>query len=166
VQRTVLATAFVLVAATATLTWVEVVERLRAPDPVAVRGTPAAIVWSERVFRSEAEFAAWLRRRGINYERWVRSHPDAVMILRSRDRAAAEAVARTGPAGPAKRAQRPATPSQRPADVARSAPFAAVHARVGTRWLAAFGIWVLALLIALGVAVVGPAARGRQTEPS
>ncbi|MGE5689389.1 MAG: hypothetical protein ACM33B_02415 [Pseudomonadota bacterium] len=74
---------------TAAVTWSQVVEHLHAPEPVAVKGTPAAIVWSDRVFRSEAEFAAYLRRRDIPYEQWASAHPAAVKILRSRDRAAA-----------------------------------------------------------------------------
>ena len=115
-QRLAFAAAFVFVLAGAAATWIAVIERLRAPDPVAVRGTPAAIVWSERVFRSEAELAAWLRGRGINYARWVRKHPAAVSILRSRDRTAAEAVSRR-----ARRAERTARPAQRPAAGGRPA---------------------------------------------
>jgi hypothetical protein len=84
----------------ATVSWVQVVTRLRDVNPLETRGTPAAIVWSDRVFRSEAEFARWLRGRGISYERWVRTHPKAVAILRKRDRAASPArpAARTRPA--------------------------------------------------------------------
>ena len=73
----------------ATVSWVQVVTHLRNVIPLETRGTPAAIVWSDRVFRSEAEFARWLRGRGISYERWVKTHPKAVAILRKRDRAAA-----------------------------------------------------------------------------
>jgi hypothetical protein len=83
----------------ATVSWVQVVTRLRNVIPLETRGTPAAIVWSDRVFRSEAEFARWLRGRGISYERWVKTHPQAVAILRKRDRAAA------APARPAARAK-------------------------------------------------------------
>ena len=77
----------------ATVSWVQVVTHLRNVIPLETRGTPAAIVWSDRVFRSEAEFARWLRGRGISYERWVRTHPKAVAILRKRDRAATPARA-------------------------------------------------------------------------
>ncbi len=85
----------------ATVSWVQVVTHLRNVIPLETRGTPAAIVWSDRVFRSEAEFARWLRGRGISYERWVRTHPKAVAILRKRDRAATPAPA----AAPATRAK-------------------------------------------------------------
>ena len=73
----------------AIVSWFQVVTALRGAIPLETRGTPAAIVWSDRVFRSEAEFARWLRGRGISYERWVRTHPQAVAILRKRDRPAA-----------------------------------------------------------------------------
>ena len=83
----------------ATVSWIQVVGALRHAIPLETRGTPAAIVWSDRVFRSEAEFARWLRGRGISYERWVRTHPKAVAILRKRDRAATPAApARTAAA--------------------------------------------------------------------
>jgi hypothetical protein len=140
------ATAFVIVIAAAAVTWIQVVERLRAPDPVAVRGTPTAIVWSERVFRSEAELAAWLRGRGINYRRWVRTHPAAVGILRSRERAATEA--RSSATG-GKRTQKPV---QRPADPVRAAAPADAGPRLGTPVLIAIGLGILALLLALALA--------------
>ena len=158
-RRLAFATAFVVVVAAAAVTWIEVAGRLRAPDPVAVRGTPAAIVWSERVFRSEAELAAWLRGRGINYGRWVRSHPAAVGILRSRDRAATEARSsatggkRVRAAARPARAERTPKPVQRPADPVRSAPSADAGPRLGTPVLIAIGVGMLALVLALAVAV-------------
>jgi hypothetical protein len=87
----VLAAALVALVAAAAVSWAQVVERLRNVTPLETRGTPAAIVWSDRVFRSEAEFAAGLQGRGISYERWARTHPRAVASLRSRDRPAARA---------------------------------------------------------------------------
>ena len=101
----------------ATVSWVQVVTHLRNVIPLETRGTPAAIVWSDRVFRSEAEFARWLRGRGISYERWVRTHPKAVAILRKRDQAATPARA----AAPATSARaRNVQPRRRPK--ARSSP--------------------------------------------
>ena len=94
----------------ATVSWVQVVTHLRNVIPLETRGTPAAIVWSDRVFRSEAEFARWLRGRGISYERWVKTHPKAVAILRKRDRAAVPAARQR-----ARKAQTAAArPSRRP----------------------------------------------------
>lgn len=91
-RRRTFALAVVLVVCAASATWVQVVERLHAPEPVPGRGKPAALVWSDRVFRSEAELAAWLRGRGIPYGRWARAHPAAVKILRSRERPAPRAA--------------------------------------------------------------------------
>lgn len=93
-RTTAVAAVFAATLVAATVSWVQVVTHLRNVIPIETRGTPAAIVWSDRVFRSEAEFARWLRSRGISYERWVRTHPNAVAILRSRDRAAAPTKAR------------------------------------------------------------------------
>ena len=94
-RTTAVAAVFAATLLAATVSWVQVVTHLRNVIPIETRGTPAAIVWSDRVFRSEAEFARWLRSRGISYERWVRTHPNAVAILRSRDRAASPTKART-----------------------------------------------------------------------
>jgi hypothetical protein len=107
---------FVATLVAATVSWVQVVTHLRNVIPLETRGTPAAIVWSDRVFRSEAEFARWLRGRGISYERWVKTHPKAVAILRKRDRAAPAPArpavrrpeAATQVAAPARRADPPA----------------------------------------------------------
>jgi len=88
-RRVVVGGTFVVAVVTAAVTWSQVVAHLHAPDPIEAHGTPAAIVWADRVFRSEAEFAAYMRRRGVRYDRWVRTHPAAVSILRSRERAAA-----------------------------------------------------------------------------
>ena len=88
----VLSAVFVATLVAATVSWAQVVTHLRDVVPLETRGTPAAIVWSDRVFRSEAEFARWLRGRGISYERWVKTHPKAVAILRKRDRAAVPAA--------------------------------------------------------------------------
>jgi hypothetical protein len=65
--------------------WALVVERFREAAPVEAHGAPNAIVWSGRVFATEAALSTWLRARGISYERWVRTHPAAVAILRERD---------------------------------------------------------------------------------
>jgi hypothetical protein len=92
--RVALAVAGVVAVAAAALTWAQVVARLRAPDPVAVHGTPEAVVWSGRVFRSESELAVWLRKRGFAYDEWVRNHPAAVAILREREPSLAEATRR------------------------------------------------------------------------
>ena len=92
-RTTAVAAVFAATVVAATVSWVQVVTHLRNVMPLETRGTPAAIVWSDRVFRSEAEFARWLRGRGISYERWVRTHPKAVAILRKRDRAATPARA-------------------------------------------------------------------------
>lgn len=86
-----LAAAGALTVAAAVLTWAQVLDRFRAPEPIATHGAPEAVVWSGRVFRSEAELATWLRTRGVVYERWVRSHPAAVSLLRGRERPAAAA---------------------------------------------------------------------------
>ena len=66
----------------AVVAWGAVVERFSNAEPLEVRGRPEAIVWHDRVFRSEAQLASFLRGRGISYERWARNHPDAVAILR------------------------------------------------------------------------------------
>ena len=97
VRRVIVGGTFGVAVVTAAVTWSQVVTHLHAPDPIEARGAPAAIVWSDRVFRSEAEFASYLRRRGIRYERWVRTHPAAVRILRTRDRAAAASPAARPP---------------------------------------------------------------------
>jgi len=142
VWRAAFALAFAAVVVAAAVTWLEVFDRLRAADPVPARGTPAAIVWSERVFRSEAELASWLRRRGINYGVWARKHPAAVSILRSRDRAAAAAVKR--------RPERKAAQPQRRSEGSPAAP-SATEQRISTPVLLAIGVAALALLAALGV---------------
>lgn len=81
--------------------WGTVVERFRSAEPLEVRGRPEAIVWDERVFRSEAQLAGFLRGRGISYERWARNHPDAVAILRP----APIVVSSATPRSPAKTAR-------------------------------------------------------------
>ena len=132
----------------AVVSWFQVVTALRGAIPLETRGTPAAIVWSDRVFRSEAEFARWLRGRGISYERWVRTHPQAVAILRKRDRAAAP----TAP--PRKAAVRSPEPAVTPAARATalddgeelSRPWAALAVGVLLATTAAF-------LVALGASI-------------
>ena len=150
-----LALVFAATFVAATVSWVQVVAHLRHVVPLEVRGTPAAIVWSDRVFRSEAEFARWLRGRGISYERWVRTHPKAVAILRKRDRPAAPAA----PAAPARRAaarstQPPATPIVR-----RKHVNAADGQELSRTWTAvavgALLVTTVAFLVALGAAVRG-----------
>lgn len=74
---------FVAVTA-AVVSWARVVDRLRSAEPLEVTGSASAIVWANRVFRSEAELAKWLRRHGVDYEDWVRRHPGAVAVLRSK----------------------------------------------------------------------------------
>jgi hypothetical protein len=130
----------------AIVSWIQVVSALRHVIPLETRGTPAAIVWSDRVFRSEAEFARWLRGRGISYERWVRTHPRAVAILRKRDRAAVAA-----PAVPARTAA--ATSAQR-----SSRPKPAADDEALSGWWAALAVCVLlattlAFLVALGASI-------------
>jgi hypothetical protein len=46
-----------------------------APDPVAAQATD--LVWSDRVFSTRADFAAWLDSRGTSYELWSERHPSA-----------------------------------------------------------------------------------------
>jgi hypothetical protein len=161
--RTTLVTALVIVVAAAAATWIQVIERLHAPDPVAVRGTPASIVWSDRVFSSEAELAAWLRRRGIDYGRWVRSHPAAVAILRPHERAAAVArpsatsgtrvrtVARRARAGRADHPQGTPKPAQHPSGAVRSAPPTDGGSPLVTVLLIAIGAGSLAPLVPLAM---------------
>ena len=93
--RLALAVAGMLAVVAAALTWGQVVVRLRAPEPVETHGTPEAMVWSGRVFRSEAELAVWLHRQGVDYEHWARTHPAAVAILREPAPSLAEASRRT-----------------------------------------------------------------------
>jgi hypothetical protein len=81
-RRVMSATVLALTIVAALVAWGAVVERFRNAEPLAVRGSPEAIVWDDRIFRSEAQLAKFLRGRGISYERWARKHPDAVAILR------------------------------------------------------------------------------------
>ena len=140
----------------AIVSWFQVVTSLRHVLPLETRGTPAAIVWSDRVFRSEAEFARWLRGRGISYERWVRTHPQAVAILRKRDRAAAAAAP---PRRAAARSPRPAA-----APVARRTPADDGEAISG--WWAALAVGALLTttlaFLAVLVASVREARRARR----
>jgi hypothetical protein len=46
-----------------------------APDPVAAQATD--LVWSDRVFSTRADFAAWLDSRGTSYKLWSERHPSA-----------------------------------------------------------------------------------------
>jgi len=78
------AAAITVAVAGGALAWSQVVDRLRHPDPPASTGRPAAVVWSARVFRGEAELAKWLRVRGTTYERWAREHPSAAKLLAAR----------------------------------------------------------------------------------
>ena len=156
---TALALVFAATFVAAAVSWVQVVTHLRHANPLEVRGTPAAIVWSDRVFRSEAEFARWLRGRGISYERWVRTHPKAVAILRKRDRAAAAAApARKAVAGRARPAA--AVPAAR-----RETSVDTDGQAISRTWAAvavgALLVTTLAFLVALVAAVRG-ARRARQ----
>lgn len=141
-RRLVHAAVLAVVVAAATATWLQVVARLREPESIAVRGTPAAIVWADRVFRSEAELASYLRRRGVAYERWIRTHPAAVAILRYRNRPPAA----QGPASRSPRAEAAAASRQAPEDE----PFVTAFAVA----LIAFG-----LVVAGGAVVVAAAGR-------
>jgi hypothetical protein len=119
----------------AALAWGTVVERFQNAQPLEVRGRPEAIVWDERVFRSEAQLARFLRGRGISYERWARNHPDAVAILRPAPIVVAKAT--TNP----KR------------ESARSANRAPLAAAVEPRLSAAALVMPVAALIALALAI-------------
>ena len=150
---------FAVTLVAATVSWVQVVTRLRDVIPLETRGTPAAIVWSDRVFRSEAEFARWLRGRGISYERWVRTHPTAVAILRRRDRAAADAPAREARARNAQTAAA-ATTARAPAGEVGGQ-------ELTSTWTAAVVTVMLAATLACGVALgaaVRSARRSRRRE--
>ncbi len=146
----------------ATVSWVQVVTHLRNVTPLETRGTPAAIVWSERVFRSEAEFARWLRGRGLSYERWVRTHPKAVAILRKRDRAAA---AQPAPRSQPARGSRPARTGAVDTAPREAGDGRKVSLKATVVSLAVLLAATLAIVVALGAAVRsarrsrGPAAR-------
>jgi hypothetical protein len=81
-----------------------------APDPVTAQATD--LVWSDRVFATRADFAAWLNSRGTSYELWSERHPSAARRLEDRPPRplASRSSAQSGAAGssPAPRA-RPAT---------------------------------------------------------
>lgn len=46
-----------------------------APNRVSAQATD--LVWSDRVFSTRTDFAAWLSARGSSYERWSAHHPSA-----------------------------------------------------------------------------------------
>jgi hypothetical protein len=55
-----------------------------APDPVAAQATD--LVWSDRVFSTRADFAAWLDSRGTSYELWSERHPSAARRFENHSR--------------------------------------------------------------------------------
>jgi hypothetical protein len=55
-----------------------------APNPVSVQATD--LVWSDRVFSTRADFAAWLRSKGTSYELWSERHPSAARRLEDHSR--------------------------------------------------------------------------------
>jgi hypothetical protein len=81
VRQVAVISAMGVVLAGASVAWLQVVDHLRNPPALEVSGRPSAIVWSNRVFRSEAELAAWFRARGVKYERWALLHPQAAAVL-------------------------------------------------------------------------------------
>lgn len=160
-RTTALAAAFAVTVVAATVSWVQVVTHLRNVGPLETRGTPAAIVWSDRVFRSEAEFARWLRGRGIPYERWVKTHPRAVAILRKRDRAAA---------APARASARPLRQQAPTPTVAATASVDLDGTNLSRRTtvgvLSVLLLGSLALAVALGAAVRNARRSRRPAAPS
>jgi hypothetical protein len=158
------------VALAASLCWIQIVDRLRAPDPGPLPGTAAGIVWAGRVFHSEAELAGWLGRRGIDYERWVTAHPAAISRLRPQQRSAAAApsaatggkgasavagTARAALSRPAARAERTSTPARPSTVAAPSAPRPEAGRGFGTPLSIAMSLGALALLLALVIGAVG-----------
>lgn len=72
----------IAVVAVAAVVWVVVIHSLtKPPKPAPVIGRPDAVVWGNRVFTSRAEFAHWLKARGLSYSRWAKTHPDGVRII-------------------------------------------------------------------------------------
>jgi hypothetical protein len=50
---------------------------------------PTAVVWSQRVFTSQKELAAWLEARGSSYETWTNRHPSLASVFERQTPAAA-----------------------------------------------------------------------------
>ena len=154
--------AVILVAAAAT--WLHVVARLRAPQPIATHGTPAAIVWADRVFRSEAELASYLRKRGVAYDRWARAHPAAVGVLRFRNRASSAPRVKPRAAGSSAAPAAPprATPARPPSKSPPASAAAPRQALEDESPLAPFalGLVVLGLVVAAAAAVAAGRAPG------
>jgi hypothetical protein len=73
------------VVAAAAIVWVRTARVLSdgRPVPVANVPQPDAVAWHGRVFRSERDLAAELRREGRSYGTWSRNHPAAAALLAS-----------------------------------------------------------------------------------
>src|SRR5215510_9738918 len=56
-------------------------EALPAPS----NGPAHGIVWRGQTFANRADFARWLRSRGVTYRAWARSHPVEAGLTRGRE---------------------------------------------------------------------------------
>jgi hypothetical protein len=56
---------------------------------------PNSIVWSQRVFTSQAGLEAWLEARGSSYETWAERHPSLAEVFETQTAAASPVAAET-----------------------------------------------------------------------